>query len=443
MLELLSTIIIFVAALLILVFVHELGHFLAAKACNMRVERFSLGFPPRVFGVKVGDTDYCLSATPLGGYVKISGMIDESMDVEHLDKEPEPYEFRSKPVWQRIIVISAGVIFNMILAFFIYTGISYSYGEYRIPMQNVGGFYVPDSSVVADIGFESGDRITAINGEEVTYFDQLVNPSKLTSDQVEFTVLRDGDTLTITAPKNFIDLINKGGYFTQANLLPSVITRVQEGSPAAEAGIPDSSTIAAINGEPVDYWLNVVGKIQESEGPLTFTMVKNQDTTDVQVTPDPDTKTVGIYNVGAEYFDGERFTYGFFESFKEGAVETAEMTAGIVQGFAKLVSGDISVKDNLGGPVAIASFTKQATDAGGIRGFWEITAMLSITLAIMNILPIPVLDGGHLVFLIYEGVTRREPSPKIRMVLQQIGFVLLVGLIIFVTFNDIMRQFGL
>jgi regulator of sigma E protease len=442
-LELLSTILIFVAALLILVFVHELGHFLAAKACNMRVERFSLGFPPRVVGITVGETDYCLSATPLGGYVKISGMIDESMDVEHLDKDPEPWEFRSKPVWQRIVVISAGVIFNMILAFVIYSGISFSYGDYRIPMENVGGFYVPDSSFVAEMGFKTGDRVVEINDTEVEYFEQLVNPTELTQGEVDFTVERNGERVHIKAPKNFLDRINKGDYFSQVNLLPSDITRVQPGSPAEEVGVPDSSKILAINGDSVSYWMEVVNHIQKSDGPLTMTFLKKGEIIRLEVTPDPESGTVGFYNVGQEYFNVETVEYGFGESIVAGWKETGDMTIGIVQGFAKLISGDISVKQNLGGPVAIASFTKQATDAGGVRGFWEITAMLSVTLAIMNILPIPVLDGGHLVFLIYEGVTRREPSPKIRMVLQQIGFVLLVGLIIFVTFNDIMRQFGL
>jgi len=443
-LSLLSTIGIFILALLILVFVHEFGHFITAKLFKMRVERFSLGFPPRLFGKQIGDTDYCISATPLGGYVKISGMIDESMDVEHLEAEPQPWEFRSKPVWQRIIVISGGVIFNVILAAVIYSGLNMVYGEVRIPMNQVEGFYIADSSLAQKIGFQTGDKIVTVNGEELQYFQDLLNPATITSSNLEFGVKRGEEMLNIRPPADFLDMLNKQPFLGLEDLVPSQIADLSPGGPAEKAGMLKGDRIIAIGDKPIRYWAQLYKGIKDSEGEMNLLVIRNNalDTVKIAVTPDPDSKTIGIRQDFEQYFNIEFVKPGFFASIANGTSRSGSVLVGIVNGFVKLFSGDISVKDNLGGPVAIANFTKQATDSGGIRGFWEITAMLSLTLAVMNILPIPVLDGGHLVFLIYEGITRREPSAKIRMILQQAGFVLIIGLIIFVTFNDIMRQFG-
>ena len=181
LLELTQTILIFIGALMILVFIHELGHFLAAKMFGMRVERFSVGFPPRIWGFKRGDTDYCIGATPLGGYVKISGMVDESMDTEHLAAEPQPWEYRSKPIWQRMVVITAGVIFNMILAFFIYTGIYSTLGKPSLPIEQVAGIYVPEGSLLENVGFKTDDKIVGVNGNYVDAFEELISISELTN----------------------------------------------------------------------------------------------------------------------------------------------------------------------------------------------------------------------------------------------------------------------
>lgn len=442
-LSILSTVGIFVLALLILVFVHEFGHFITAKFFKMRVERFSLGFPPRIVGVQIGDTDYCLSATPLGGYVKISGMIDESMDIEHLEAEPQPWEFRSKPVWQRIIVISAGVVFNVILAAVIYSGMNMVYGEVKIPMNQIQGFYVADSSLAQKIGFETGDKISTVNGKEIAYFQDLINPATITSSNLTFGVIRHNQQLEIKPPADFLDLLNKQAFLSIEDLVPSQINEVSPGGPASKAGMLKNDFVIAIDGKPISYWPELYRGIKASEGEMNLTVVRGQnDTLQIAVTPDPDSKTIGIRQDFQQFFNIEFVKPGFFASISSGTQRAGSVLTGIVNGIVKLVSGDISVKENLGGPVAIANFTKQATDAAGVRGFWEITAMLSLTLAVMNILPIPVLDGGHLVFLIYEGITRREPSAKIRMIMQQIGFVLIIGLIIFVTFNDIVRQIG-
>ena len=442
-LNILQAILVFIPAILILVLVHEFGHFITAKLFGMKVERFSIGFPPRVVGKKVGDTDYCISATPLGGYVKISGMLDENMDVEQLKQEPKPWEFRSKPVWQRSIVISAGVIFNMILAVVIYASMAFTSGQEVIPPDNVDGIYVEQSSVADEVGFETGDKIVAVNGKTVDSFMKFFSPAEITESGLTYTVVRDGQRQQIDIPENVLDRINEEGFISLVNIAPSLIGQVKDGSPAARAGLEAGDRIVEVDGEPVNYWLQLTDKIEAADGPLNLTVARDGERISKQLTPDPETQTIGVYLANLrEYFDTRKIEYNPITAVGEGISKSKETAVGIVQGLGKLLSGSISVKDNLGGPVAIASVTKQVTEQHGIRGFWEITAFLSVTLAIMNILPIPVLDGGHLVFLIYEGVTRREPSMRVRMVLQQIGFILLIGLIIFVTFNDILRNLG-
>lgn len=440
--DLLSTLGIFAAALLILVFFHELGHFLAAKVFGMRVERFSIGFPPRIWGFKKGDTDYQIGATPLGGYVKISGMIDESMDTEYLEEEPKPYEFRSKPVWQRIIVITAGVIFNMILAVMIYAGLAWTSGDVKVELDSVGGLYVAEGSVAEEIGFRNGDRIVGVNGERVPYLQDLVSPSQMTRDKVEFTVIREGREVTVALPDSALNTFGREGFISWANAIPSRIGSVLEGSPADTAGLRDGDRVLAINGDSVRFWAEVITLIQESDDTVSLTVDRGGQHQTVPVIRGSDTRIGIAPPAPVDLFDVEQFNYGFLASLQVGVDKTEDTFTGIIQGFTKLLTGDISVRENLGGPVAIASVTREATDLGGMVGFWNITAFLSITLAIMNILPIPVLDGGHLMFLFYEGITRREPSARVRMILQQIGFVLIIALFIFVTFNDIIRQFG-
>jgi regulator of sigma E protease len=221
------------------------------------------------------------------------------------------------------------------------------------------------------------------------------------------------------------------------------INQVVAGTPADEAGLKAGDKIVSINGHPMHYMEQTISTIGESSDTLSIAVERNGAVKLFKVMPNQDNKLGIVFQPSiADNFEIHTFNYGLFESLTVGIQKTGDTVTGILQGFQKMFSGSISIRDNLGGPVAIANVTKQATEAGGAVGFWNITAFLSITLAIMNILPIPVLDGGHLMFLIYEGITRREPSPKVRMALQQIGFLLIIALFIFVTFNDILRQFG-
>jgi regulator of sigma E protease len=439
-----STILYFVIAIFVLVLVHELGHFLAAKLFGMRVEQFSVGFPPRLFGKKIGDTDYCISATPLGGYVKIAGMIDESMDSSFVDKEPKDWEYRSKPVWQRFIVMIAGVAFNVLLAAVIFGSMLYMYGKEVFPADKVGSLYIPESSVAYEIGLRTGDEIIEINGVRPEVYEQagLVSLSELTSRNLTFTILRNGEKTEVRAPENFLDFLSRNPEFISVmNALPSGISQVLGGSPAEQAGLMPGDTIVAIDGTEVGYWVQLVHIIESAEGELMLTINRDGELLNIPVTPDPDTRKIGVAPLNPiEYFGVLLIDQSLLSSFTGGIAQTWDTGKSIINGFGMMLTGTISVRDNLGGPVAIASVTRDVADSGGIRGFWAFVAFLSITLAIVNMLPIPVLDGGHVVFLLYEAITRREPSVRIRMALQQIGIILIIGIFIFVTFNDIMRH---
>ena len=253
-------------ALGILVFIHELGHFLAAKLFKMRVDQFSIGFPPRILSKTVGETEYRIGAVPLGGYVKIAGMIDESLDTEHLDAEPQPWEFRAKPVWQRIVVITAGVIFNFVLAFAIFIGLRWGYGETYIPAENVEAVYVSDGSLAAEIGLRTGDRLVAVNGEPVEVFEPTGGIAALAAERASFTVERGGAAVTLDAPEDFASRLNaaKGRFGVTA--LPPIVGSVVAGGAAAEAGLQRGDRILALGGEPVRFWEQMVDLIQASEG---------------------------------------------------------------------------------------------------------------------------------------------------------------------------------
>lgn len=442
-------------ALGILVFVHELGHFLAAKLFGMRVEQFSIGFPPKVLSKKLGETEYRIGATPLGGYVKISGMIDESLDADYSEREPEPWEFRSKPVWQRIVVITAGVIFNLLLAAAIFIGLKFAYGESYIPADQVPSVYVEDGSVAYKIGFRSGDKIQALNGRPIERFDEVLGLRALVSDQAIFTVVRDGQVTEITAPKDLATLMQKeaGNGVFGAGIYGEPYIRVlsvSSESPGSEAGLRNGDRILLLDGYPVRVSSELIRGIQASEGrDLKLTVSRDSEEGPAQmvltVTPELGDEGyrigVGIATVDLLFSNPnilKHQPYGMGEAIVAGLSSAWESTVATVQSFRKIVAGSENVRDSVGGPVMIGKITKEALDRGWEQ-FWFLVAMLSITLAIINILPIPALDGGHLVFLIYEGIVRKEPSVKFRMAVQQIGMVMILGLMVFLIVNDILK----
>ena len=466
--NILSYILPILGAIMLLVFVHEMGHFLFAKLFKMRVERFSIGFPPKIFSKKIGETEYVIAATPLGGYVKITGMVDESMDTDYAESEPKPWEFLSKPVWQRIVVITAGVIFNVILAAFVFIGLKAAYGEAYIPAE--GDVFVVDSSLAWQMGLRTGDNIVAINGEEVDEFDGLKGLEEaIFADPLRITVERDGARQTFEGPSDIMTQLSRSGGTFGIGFDPALVGTVVEGSAASELGLITGDRILAINGEPVRFWREMTTKIQESEGqpmvlrwerpdslaglapPSGVRRVMANDSAAVIPVGSARVAVNGIVLEGQitpRESDG-RYVLGIFQLVRHeqyslaaaipaGIVDTWVNTKLIATSLKRVFSGQENLRENLGGPIMIAVVTKEAAEAGaGV--FWKIVAMLSITLAIINILPIPALDGGHLVFLIYEGITRREPSLKVRMVMQQIGMVLLLAFMTFLIFNDILR----
>jgi len=440
-------------AIMILVFVHELGHFLFAKLFKMRVEKFSIGFPPKILGKKFGDTEYVVGLTPLGGYVKISGMVDESMDTENLASEPEPWEFRSKPVWQRIIVITAGVVFNMVLAALVFISLNAFYGfETFAP---VGAVVVKDSSIAQTMGLRTGDIVRLVNGEATDANIRLNNLDEiLLAEEFVVEVDRDGERLSFNGPQDIMTRLNQTGELG-AHFDPTVIGGVLTGSGAEDAGMRRGDKIEVLNGESVTFFLDMKEFVQNSEGEPMLVRFRRPDSL-VSFVPEGATLVEDAVGTGLVYevtiepqLQDSTYLLGvnrllYFRSYSPvqaigaGLSDTWTQTAVIGTSLKRLFSGKENFRANIGGPIMIAKVTKEAADRGGFY-FWNIVAMLSITLAIINILPIPALDGGHLVFLLYEGVVRREPSLKIRMILQQIGMVILFGFMAFVIFNDILK----
>ena len=422
-------------ALGILVFIHELGHFLAAKLFRMRVDQFSIGFPPRIQSTRVGETEYRIGAVPLGGYVKIAGMIDESMDTDFVEEEPQPWEFRAKPVWQRIVVICAGVIFNLILAVIIFIGLKAVYGETVIPSVSTEPVTVEAGSVAADIGFRSGDVLKAVNGEPVESVTDVTDFRALTSSHLVFTVERGGRQVDLEAPEDIATRLSRAGDFGLRFTLPPLASAVIPGSAAAEAGLAPGDRIVALNGQPIGSWFELTDAVRASEGrALKLAVEREGRTRALAVTPRPqeDYWIIGIAG------PVEKRAYDLGGAVVAGTEAAWDNTVGTIASLRKIVTGREDVRESVGGPILIARATKEAAEQG-MEQFWYIVAMLSIALAIFNILPIPVLDGGHLVFLLYEGVTRREPSVKVRMWVQQAGFVLILAFFAFVIFNDISR----
>lgn len=431
-------------SLSILVIIHELGHFLTAKWFKCKVEKFYLFFDPwfSIFKKKVGDTEYGVGWLPLGGYVKIAGMVDESMDKEQLKEPPKPWEFRSKPAWQRLIIMLGGVTMNVLLAFFIYAMILYTWGESKLPMQNLtGGIWVTDS-LMSEIGLKNGDQIVTINGEPVQYYEELNAKILLGRDIV---VERDGKQQTIHIPVNLIEqLVEKKG--SRAPLVsprqPVIISSFYGGasSNAEQAGLRPFDQIIAIDSLPVTY-LDEMGPVllEHKNEEVTLTVRREGSVIQKDVLVDSAGK-IGFYLVNAlqadslGYLKQEKKEYGLLASFPAGVRKTGQQLNFYVQQFKMILNPETGAYKGLGGFKTMASIFP---DTGwSWPAFWQITAFFSIILAFMNLLPIPALDGGHVMFTLMEMITGRKPSDKFLEYAQIVGMIILFGLLIFANFND-------
>lgn len=453
------TILQFVLALGILVTLHELGHFLAARAFGIKVEKFYLFFDAwgfKLFKFKKGDTEYGIGWLPLGGYVKIAGMVDESLDTNQLKTEPEPWEFRSKPAWQRLIVMIGGVVVNLILGIVIITGLTYSQGDSYIPnnvINTYGGIYAGPEA--RKIGFETGDHIVALNGKPVSdLLGEFANPNFLMADKkvVQIkrntslpsnTALYNKDT-TIVLPNNFEEVITKAMKGEMPFFAPRYsfeVKTVVKGGSADKAGLKEGDRILAIDSQNIGSFFELKETLKAKGGKTAdFTVLSKDGSKAKRYITITDEGTIGFQPkfVGFEGLE-KTIKYGLGESFVKGVEKSFTLISANAKGLGKVVSGKTNAKNSLAGPIGIAQMYGSTWDW---LNFWSLTAMLSLALAFMNIMPIPALDGGHVMFLLYEMITRRPVNEKVLYIGQIVGMVILFSLIAFIFWVDIARALG-
>jgi regulator of sigma E protease len=430
-------------SLSILVIVHEFGHYITAKWFKCRVEKFYIFFDPwfSVFKKKVGDTEYGVGWLPLGGYVKIAGMVDESMDKEQLAQPPQPWEFRSKPAWQRLIIMLAGVTMNVLLAFFIYAMILYTWGETKLPIENAKyGIAVTDSMMIR-MGLQNGDKIQSVNGEPVKYFDDL--PAKILLGK-QIVLERNGKEETINIPINMIEqLVEKKGKRTSLiqPRMPIVIAGFsQDPSNSNPKRLQVFDKIVEIDSVGVQFFDEVAPILDDKKGDsVTLTVIRNQQPVKTRVRVDTAGK-IGFYVIDEAQADSlgilklETKKYNLLASFPAGVKKTGQQLDFYIQQFKLILNPDTGAYKGVGGFKAMASIFPSY--GWNWEAFWKITAFFSIILAFMNLLPIPALDGGHVVFTLVEMVTGRKPSDKFLEYAQIAGMVILFALLIFANGND-------
>ncbi len=423
------TFVYFLIVIGILVFVHELGHFIMAKRAGVRVEKFSLGMGPKLFGFKKRDTEYVLSALPLGGYVKMAG------ENPHEEPTGAPDEFQSKTVWQRAKIAVAGPLTNVVLAFLIMPFV-FMVGTYSEGPAKVG--YVETGSPAERAGFKAGDVIKEINGRGISDWTKALTLIAVNPDtDVIAIVERQGEEKTLTLrPEMATEL--KIGMSGLVPDIPAEIGRLKPGFPAEQAGVMVNDKIIAVDGKTIYHWNQFSTLVRDSKGnKLSLTLERNGKRMEKIVTPKEDggRQVIGVEPVMRLVFK----KHGFFESLRLGFDKTIESVDLTFITLKKLITFNLSIK-TLGGPVMIAQMSGQAADAG-LSAFLSLLAMISISLGILNLLPIPVLDGGLLLFLAIEAIRKKPLSRKVMEVSQSIGAGLLITLIAVVSYNDVMRMF--
>jgi len=427
-------------SLSILVVVHEFGHFIAAKIFRTRVEKFYLFFNPwfSLFKIKFRETEYGLGWLPLGGYVKISGMIDESMDKEAMKQPPQPWEFRTKPAWQRLIIMIGGVTVNVILAFVIYIGILAVWGEEYLPTSEVNKYGIVTDSIARDMGLQDGDKILAVDGKYVADFNKI--PVVLILEEAQtIQVEREGQKMDILVPEGVLGkLVKQKDPTLLTPRFPLEIEGFATSSAAADAGIQAGDRIITVNGDPTIYYDQFVKAVKSRKGEMVeAVVVRGTDTLTFRVQVSAE-GMVGISTNPAKFFTTEKKDYTILQAIPAGFVKTIDGIANYLKQLKLLFSPEIKAYESVGGFISIGSIFPATWDW---QAFWRLTAFLSIMLAILNLLPIPALDGGHVMFLVYEIVSGRKPSDKFMEYAQIVGMVLLFGLLIFANLNDVLRLF--
>lgn len=445
----------FLLSISLLVLLHEGGHFFFSKLFGVRVEKFYLFFDPwfHIFEWKPrnSDTKYGIGWLPLGGYCKIAGMIDESFDTKQMASEPQPWEFRSKPAWQRLLIMIGGVLVNFLLALFIYSMIMFTWGEsyYKVSDMTMGMKF---NSAAKELGFQDHDIL--LGTDKGTFRDFTPDLYRSLADGTRADIIRDGKRMSIPLPGNLnlLDMIKSEPAFVRP-FIPAKIEDVMKDSPAAKAGIAKGDVILALAGRQVDSWNeynDVSGRLQDMLATATTTadsmkvrntqvVVKRKNSIDtIAITLTPDLK-MGVYQASlGSFYKITTDRYGFLESFPAGIRYGISVLKGYVGDMRYMFSADGA--KSLGGFGAIGNMFPAEWDW---YLFWKMTAFLSIILAFMNILPIPALDGGHVLFLLYEIITRRKPGEKFLVVAEYIGISLLLLLMVVANLNDILRALGI
>ncbi|MDD7913574.1 RIP metalloprotease RseP [Polaribacter ponticola] len=438
----------FILSLSLLIVLHELGHFIPAKLFKTRVEKFYLFFDYKfsIFKKKIGETVYGIGWIPLGGYVKISGMIDESMDTEQMALPPQPWEFRSKPAWQRLIIMLGGVFVNFILGIFIYICLMWAYGEKYLPNENVkDGVWVQDSLAI-NLGLQTGDKILTVDGQKIKKFAGL---SLEFINGNNFQIERKGEVIDKKIPTDFISQLMDRGKNSGPFLYPRypfAIGKVSEDSPNLKSGLKAKDIVTAINGNSIKYYdeaKNILDKYKGQD--VSATILRGKETKEIALKitdegkigvafttlPSKDLERLG-------YYDLADIEYSFSEAIPAGWNKSWKTLTDYVKQLKKIFNPSTGAYKGLGGFISIGSIFP---DEWSAESFWNITAFLSIMLGFMNLLPIPALDGGHVVFTLWEMITGKKPGDKFLEYAQVIGFVLLIALLLFANGNDIFRLF--
>ncbi|MBE0637534.1 MAG: RIP metalloprotease RseP [Bacteroidales bacterium] len=428
-------------SLSILVIFHEFGHFIAAKFFKTRVEKFYLFFNPwfSLFKFQYKETEYGLGWLPLGGYVKISGMIDESMDKEQMKQPPQPYEFRSKPAWQRLIIMLGGVLVNILLAIAIYIVMLFSWGEEYLPTSEVK-YGITVDSLAYEMGLRNGDQIISIDNQNVEEFHKI--PSHIIIEEAKtIQVMRNGQLAELQIPKGFL---NKMVHHRNPEFIgvryPFIAGAFTKDSPAANAGLQVDDQIIGINDRFIDFFDEFRKEITNFKGEqVALSIIRQGDTLTKNVTVAPE-GVIGVYPQSpSNFFNLKEKRYSFLEAIPAGTSKAFNGVSSYIKQMRLLFSKEVKAYESIGGFITIGSIFPSSWDW---QAFWGLTAFLSIMLAILNVLPIPALDGGHVMFLFYEIIAQRKPSDKFLEYSQIVGMVILFGLLIFANGNDILRLIG-
>lgn len=439
----------FILSLSILVLFHEFGHFLFAKLFKTRVEKFYMFFNPwfSLFKFKKGETEYGIGWLPLGGYVKIAGMIDESMDTEQMKKPAQPWEFRAKPAWQRLLIMLGGVMVNVLLAFAIYIGILYTWGETYLPAKNVTYGVVCDP-IFTDMGMQTGDKIIALDGKEVERFNNII-PEMILNHPKTIQVIRNGEEVTLNVPDTFVpELLDMSSrsYTLSPLLTPRrpvegvQIGEFAEYSVAYDAGLRKGDKILSVNDHTFQYYDEFTNAVEANKGQHIETQIlRGTDTLTYGFMLGEDGK-FGIYAVLPESpFLLVTRDYTLVEAIPAGIRMGVNQLGSYVKQLKLLFSQGKTAVKSVGGFASIANIFP---NVWSWPDFWSLTALISIMLAVVNILPIPALDGGHVLFLLYEVITRRKPSEKFMEYAQIVGMIFIFGLFILANVNDVIKFFG-